>query len=79
MKLSQRCRELFRTFGDAVLISALLAATLIPFAIKSRKFEQLYYGGKKGFVEDTVLSLINASLYNDSIPQQSLPTVIHWI
>jgi hypothetical protein len=43
--------------------SAVLAAVMLPIIVKLRAVDHFYTGGKIGFWEDTVMSLVDGSLY----------------
>jgi hypothetical protein len=74
----RRIAGVARSYCGVAFVSAALAVTLLPFAIKLHKTGEFYYGGNSGFAADTAVSLINSYLYVNSIPHKSLPATIRW-
>jgi hypothetical protein len=50
-------------------VSVLLFAAILPMAMQLRQRKEFYFGGERGFFTDTVISLVNASLYDHPVPQ----------
>lgn len=70
---------LARRFWDTGLVTAILAATLLPFAVRLRNLGEFYYGGTRGFVEDTLVSLWDAYRFETSLRSKAEPAVLLWI
>jgi hypothetical protein len=63
--------------GAAMLVlgSAAFLAVVLLKVVRLRRLGQLYVGGQSGLVDDTVLSLVRASLYSATRSQTTLPVI----
>ncbi len=62
-------------FWDVLLTFYILTKTLIPFAFNIRRVDGFYYGGGRGFLEDTVFSLVKYYLSVDAVKERLAPFV----
>ncbi|MEI6488402.1 MAG: hypothetical protein WCP52_05540 [Bacteroidota bacterium] len=58
-----------------ILIFGILLYTVIPIALLLKTHDALYYGGKEGFLKDTVHSIVSSLLYNLSKPNWLIETI----
>jgi len=58
-----------------ILIFGILLYTIIPIALLLKTGDALYYGGKEGFLKDTVHSIVSSTLYNLPKPNWLIETI----
>ena len=58
-----------------ILIFGILLYTIIPIALLLKTGDALYYGGKEGFLKDTVHSIVSSQLYNLPKPNWLIETI----
>jgi hypothetical protein len=63
-----RLRPLLATLAVQLTVVATLSAYVIPIGLKLRAMNELYYGGEVGFLQDTLGTLLEASLYYHPYP-----------